>query len=281
MKKIFAFIFALIVFLFGFFRDMFFPTPPPEETTSVETGVETTSVTQTQQVHYAWDDTVELIGEHPHKTSVFTQGLFFHNGILYETGGMYGKSVARKSVDILTGEAEKEINLPAEIFAEGSVIFNDKMYVLTWRENKVLILSPETLEILEELAYPRQGWGLTTDGNSLIASDGGSEIFFLDENLNLLRSITVKDEGAEINRINELEYINGKIWANVWQTDLILIINPDTGTVEKALDFTGLYPEEQRNEEADVLNGIVFEKSTGKVYITGKYWDKMFEFRLK
>ena len=155
------------------------------------------------------------------------------------------------------------------------------MYVLTWRENKVLILNPDTLEILEELAYPRQGWGLTTDGNSLIASDGSSKIFFLDENLNLLRSITVKDAETEINRINELEYINGKIWANVWQTDYILIINPDTGNVEKTMDMAGLYPKEQRNAGADVLNGIAFDKSTGKVYITGKYWDKMFEFRLK
>lgn len=221
-----------------------------------------------------------LTNEYPHSTASFTQGLFFHNGQMYESVGKYGESAVFKSISPETGEHEAEYRFADDIFAEGSVVFNGKLYVLTWKESIVSVFNPETLEHEKNYPYNREGWGLTTDGEYLIASDGTASICFMDADLNDVKTITVTFNGEEIPNINELEYINGYIWANVWLSDEILIIDPQNGDVISKLDFGGLY-EAQSNDADDVMNGIAFNPETGKIYITGKRWDTLYEFELK
>ena len=150
----------------------------------------------------SYDEFLTLTNKYPHSTDSFTQGLFFHDDKLYESTGLYGNSKLFKNIDITTGNYEKEFTFTDDIFAEGSVVFNNKLYVLTYKENKVLVFDPETPELQKTLPYNREGWGLTTDGKSLIASDGSSKIYFMDEILNDIKHITVTNNGKEISRIN-------------------------------------------------------------------------------
>ena len=231
----------------------------------------------TINIHYT--ECLTLIDEHTNNPESFTQGLFFYNGELYESTGLYGESKLYKNIDINTGKAELEYTLPDSIFAEGSVVFKDKLYVLTYKENKVQVFNPGTLELQTEYDYPRQGWGLTTDGEYLIASDGTSNIYYMDEGLNLVDTITVTIDGETITRVNELEYIDGEIWANVWQTENILVIEPQSGEVKWIIDFSDLYKPESDDPD-DVLNGIAYNPENGRLYITGKRWGRIFEFEL-
>lgn len=192
--------------------------------------------------------------------------------------GLYGKSALYKNIDLKTGNFENTYNFENNIFAEGSVIFNEKLYVLTYKEQKILVFNPETLQLENSYHYNRDGWGLTTNNKYLIASDGSSSIFFMDENLNDIQKITVTLNGQEINNINELEYINGYLWANVWLSNKILIINIDNGEVIKTIDFAGLY---NSTNNDNVLNGIAYNQDTNKIYITGKRWPTLFEFEIK
>ncbi len=229
-------------------------------------------------MHYT--ECMTLVAEYPHDTASFTQGLFFYGGEMYESTGRYNQSMLYKNVDIESGTVENEYKFADDIFAEGSVVFNDKLYVLTYKENQVLTFDPETLEYKNTYSYPRQGWGLTTDGEYLIASDGTSDLFFMDESLGIQKTVTVRLDGKAQTNINELEYINGEIWANQWLTERILIIDPDNGNVKRTIDFSGLYTPISDSPD-DVLNGIAYDKDSGRVYITGKCWDKMFEFEIK
>ena len=219
------------------------------------------------------------VTEYPHDTSSFTQGLFFHNGELYESTGRYAESKIYKNVDIATGKPQKEYIFDDAIFAEGSVVFEDTLYVLTYKEEQVLVFDPDTLEHLTTYSYPRQGWGLTTDGEYLIASDGSEYLYFMDGELNTERKVRVKNNGSKVMNINELEYINGEIWANQWLTENILIIDPESGNVTRTIDLSGLYTPISDSAD-DVLNGIAYDKDSGKVYITGKCWDKLYEFEI-
>ncbi len=223
---------------------------------------------------------VSLTSEYPHNEKSFTQGLFFYDGKMYESTGRYGESMLYKNIDVETGKAEAEYIFPEDIFAEGSVVYKDKLYVLTYKENKVFVFNPERLELLNTVFYPRQGWGLTTDGEYLIASDGTSELYYMDENLDVIKNVTVKRNGAALENINELEYIGGEIWANIWLTDEIVIINPENGNVKKTVDFSGIY-KPQTDDSNAVLNGIAYNEDNGYIYITGKLWGKLFEFELK
>ncbi len=232
------------------------------------------------KIECGYDEFLNVANTYPHNAESFTQGLFFHDGILYESTGLYGKSKLYKNINIENGTAEKEYAFANDIFAEGSVILNGNLYVLTYKENKVFKFTPETLEPTMVIPYSRQGWGLATDGEYLIASDGSSEIYFMDEKLNDIKQITVTHKGKEVSNINELEYIDGFIWANEWLTNNILIIDPNSGNVVKLLDFTKLCPDEIADTN-DVLNGIAYNSQTGKIYITGKRWDKLYELELK
>ena len=216
---------------------------------------------------------------YPHNTSSFTEGLFFYNGQLYESMGPYEKSAVYKNIDINSGVPEASYRFEDDIFAEGSVVFYNKLYVLTYKENKAFIFDPDTLELLDTLNYPRDGWGLTTDGEYLIASDGSSSLFYLDEELQLIKTLDIFYNGEPIDNINELEYINGLIWANIWRQDFIVIIDPATGNVLEVIDFGDILPVNLFEDDAnDVLNGIAYDPAEDRVYITGKYWPLMFSF---
>jgi len=222
---------------------------------------------------------IEVVNQYPHDVTSYTQGLFFVGDTLYESTGQWGESTFR-IVDLQSGNALRKLDFNEKYFVEGSVIFKDKLYILTWTNKVVFVYDPVTLEYQSTLSYPREGWGLTTDGESLIASDGSSKIFFMDENLKVSRTIDVRVDGRPVRYLNELEYIDGKIWANVYTTDTIVIIDPANGKVESMVDCTGLLPRQLRTKDTDVLNGIAYEQSTGKIYLTGKYWKRMYEVKL-
>jgi glutamine cyclotransferase len=222
---------------------------------------------------------IQVVKEYPHDPTSYTQGLFFYKGEMYETTGEYGESTLRK-VDLATGKALKKFNFDRKYFLEGSVVLNGNLYILTWTNKVAFVYDAATLQYKSTYSYPREGWGLTTDGKSLIASDGSSRIYFLDENFKQQKALNVKMNGRSINMLNELEYIDGKIWANVYMTDMIVIINPSSGIVEGAIDCTGLLPQALRDDRTDVLNGIAYNPADGKIYLTGKNWKRLYEVKL-
>ena len=221
---------------------------------------------------------IEVVKAYPHDTGSYTQGLFWHDGSLYESTGLNGKSTFRK-VDLQSGQALTKLPFNKKYFVEGSVILGDKLYILTWTNKVVFIYDADTLEYLSTYSYPREGWGLTTDGRSLISSDGSSRIYFLTPELKFERSINVTLNGRAVRYLNELEWIDGRIWANVYTTDTIVIINPDTGIVEATVDCEGLLPERLRTYDTDVLNGIAVD-SEGRIFLTGKNWPELYEVKL-
>ncbi len=222
---------------------------------------------------------LEVIAEYPHDTESYTQGLFFHDGRMYESTGLHGKSTFRK-VDIETGEAVERMNFDRKYFIEGSVILGDNLYILTWESRMAFVYDANTLEYKSSWKYPREGWGITTDGRQLIASDGTANLYFMDENFALDRRVVVKYEETPVRFLNELEYVDGKIWANVYTSDEIVIINPKDGRVEGLIDCRGLLPDDLRTVTTDVLNGIAYDEKTGRIYLTGKNWPKLYEIKL-
>lgn len=221
---------------------------------------------------------VEVVNAYPHDTGSYTQGLFWHDGSLYESTGLNGKSTFRK-VDLQSGQALTKLPFNKKYFVEGSVILGDKLYILTWTNKVIFIYDADTLEYRSTYSYPREGWGLTTDGKSLISSDGSSRIYFLTPELKFERSINVTLNGRAVRYLNELEWIDGRIWANVYTTDTIVIINSDTGAVEATVDCEGLLPERLRTPDTDVLNGIAVD-SEGRIFLTGKNWPELYEVKL-
>jgi glutamine cyclotransferase len=183
-------------------------------------------------------------------------------------------------VDPQTGKTLKRLDFDKKYFVEGSVILDGKLYILTWTNKLVFVYDAETFEYEKTLGYPREGWGLTTDGKQLIASDGSARLYFMDPSMKVKRTVTVRLNDRPIRYLNELEYIDGKIWANVYTSDIILIINPADGKVEATLDCTGLLPKQYADRRTDVLNGIAYNPADKKIYLTGKYWKRLFEIRL-
>lgn len=222
---------------------------------------------------------LEVVAEHPHDVESYTQGLFFDAGKLYESTGLKGKSTFRV-VDLQTGKALKRLDFDKKYFLEGSVIFDGNLYLLTWEDRVAFVYDASTLEYKSAHRYPRQGWGLTTDGKHLIASDGTANLYFLDSDLKLDHKVLVKLEDRPVRWLNELEYIDGKVWANVYTTDEIVIINPRNGKVEGIIDCSGLLPRNLRTATTDVLNGIAYNPENGKIYLTGKNWPRMYEIKL-
>ena len=224
--------------------------------------------------------TYTIVNRWPHDSTAFTEGLIFINGSIYESNGLNGSSDLR-IFDLNTGSIKAKVVLGAEYFAEGMTILNGKVFQLTWSNNKGFIYDPNSLAALGEFAYQGEGWGLTNDGRSLIMSNGSNEITFLDpETFKIQKVIQVYDQGAPLHRINELEYIKGKIYANIWYTDKIAQINPASGEILGWIDLTGLRPEEaQQNNEA-VLNGIAYDPITDRLFVTGKLWPTLFEIKL-
>ena len=221
----------------------------------------------------------EVVREYPHDVTSYTQGLFFYEGQMYESTGVAGESTFRK-VDLETGKALRRLDFSDKYFVEGSVAFGSDLYILTWHNNVAFIYDMNTLEYKSTWTYPREGWGLTTDGNNLVASDGSSTLYFMDGEFNVQRKVTVRMQGRPMRLLNELEYIDGKIWANVYTSDIILVINPADGNVEATLDCSGLLPKKLRKPDTDVLNGIAYNADDGKVYLTGKNWPRLYEVRI-
>ncbi len=222
---------------------------------------------------------IETVKEYPHDTGAYTQGLFFHEGRLYESTGQFGESSFRE-VELATGKVLSRMDFQRKYFAEGAVMLDGRLYILTWTNKVAFVYDAATLAYLQTWSYPREGWGLTTDGKSLIASDGSSRLYFLTPAFRQERSVDVTMDGRPVRLLNELEYIDGKVWANVYTTDLIVVIDPETGRVEASIDCSGLLPRKLRSPETDVLNGIAHDPSTGKIYLTGKYWPRLYEIRL-
>ncbi len=217
----------------------------------------------------------------PHDPQAFTQGLvYYKDNILYEGTGMWGESSLRK-VDLETGTVLQIHRLPDEIFGEGIVVWNDKIIQLTWQHRKGFFYDRETFMLLKEFSYPTEGWGITHDGTRLIMSDGSATLFFWDpETLQEIGRIEVRDDKGPVVRLNELEYIHGLIYANVWQTDRIAIIRPDDGRVVGWIDLTGLLKPEDRHARVDVLNGIAYDAEGDRLFVTGKYWPKLFQIQI-
>lgn len=215
----------------------------------------------------------------PHDRSAYTQGLFFYNNQLYESTGQYGESTFRK-VDLATGKVLRRLNFDSRYFVEGSCVLDGRLYVLTWKEKKCFVYDLETFKYLGELYNPREGWGLTTNGTDLIMSDGSDKLFFLDPMTFAVRkTVPVTLNGRALSYLNELELIDGEIWANVYGEDYLVIIDPVSGVVKGVMDCRNLLPASLRDGNTDVLNGIAYNPATKAIYITGKYWPRMYRIR--
>lgn len=221
----------------------------------------------------------EVVKEYDHDAGAYTQGLFFHGDRLYESTGQYGESSFRQ-VELSTGKVLRRLDFGRKYFAEGSAILDGKIYILTWTNKLAFVYDAGSLEYLKTYSYPREGWGLTSDGSSLIASDGSARLYFLSPELKLERSVNVTLNGRPLRFLNELEWIGGRIWANVYTTEMIVVINPRDGKVEATIDCSGLLPNSLKEPSTDVLNGIAVDQD-GKIYLTGKNWPRLYEVVLK
>ncbi len=225
--------------------------------------------------------TYEVVHAYPHDTDAFTEGLVFLNGRLFESTGLNGQSTLRE-VDLASGKVLRATPLMQEYFGEGLAVLNAKAYQLTWQTHKGFVYDRDTFKLEKDFAYTGEGWGLTTDGKSLIMSDGTSQIRYLDPaTFAVQRTFTVTRQGQPVDQVNELEYIKGEIYANVWKTNDVLRIDPQTGHVTGVIDFSGLLPLEDRRYNTDVLNGIAYDAAADRLFVTGKNWDKLFEVKLK
>jgi len=221
----------------------------------------------------------KIVQTYPHDPQAYTQGLFYADGFLYEGTGQDGASSLRK-VELSTGKVVQRINLPAGYFGEGIVLWKDRIIQLTWQSRIGFVYDRATFKQLRSFTYSREGWGITHDGKRLIMSDGSSSLFFWDpETLKETGKLDVTDKGSPVTALNELEYIRGEIYANVWQTDRIARISPTTGRVLGWIDLAGLLTPGEKSR-ADVLNGIAYDAKSNRLFVTGKWWPKLFEIRL-
>ncbi len=224
--------------------------------------------------------TYTVVNTFPHDRNAFTQGLIYLDGIFYEGTGLTGRSSLRK-VDVETGAVLQMINLPAELFGEGITVLGNNLYQLTWKAGRGFVYNKDTFEIKREFSYPTEGWGITHDGRRLIMSDGSDTLYFWDpDTLQEIGRVHVFDQRGPVVRLNELEYINGEVFANVWQTSTIARINPETGQVVGWILLDGLLTPADLTEPVDVLNGIAYDAATDRLFVTGKFWPKVFEVKL-
>jgi glutaminyl-peptide cyclotransferase len=223
---------------------------------------------------------VEVVRSYPHNPNSFTQGLLFRDGQLYESTGLEGRSSVLL-VRLETGVAQQEEALPAQYFGEGIVDWDDKIIQLTWQHGVGFVRDRKTLALLSTFRYPGEGWGLARDAKRIIMSDGTSQLRFLDPaTLKETGRLNITEQGRPVDKLNELEYIKGEIWANVWQSNEIVRIDPKSGRVTSRIDLSGLLKPEEA-ARADVLNGIAYDAKGNRIFVTGKLWPRLFEIRLK
>jgi len=224
--------------------------------------------------------TYKVINTFTHDTKAFTQGLVFDGGFLYEGTGLNGRSELRK-VDLETGNVLKTYKLPDEFFGEGITVFGNRIIQLTYQSHVGFVYNKETFELLDEFEYQTEGWGLTHNEDYLIMSDGTPMLYFLDpETFKQNRKVMVLDQDSPVWGLNELEYIDGQIYANVWPTERIVRIEPDTGEVIGWIDVEGILAPQDHNEPVDVFNGIAYDVVNGRLFVTGKFYPKLYEIKL-
>ena len=249
---------------------------PPSQAAAKEPPKETNAPTVKIPIY-----TYEVVNVAPHDSAAFTQGLVFVDGVLLESTGLNGQSSLRR-VDLQTGRVLKQVEVPTEYFAEGLAVLGDKAFQLTWQNHKGFVYDLASFRLEKKFAYEGEGWGLTTDGHWLILSDGTDQIRFLDPvTFEVKRKISVHAQERPVNRLNELEYIKGEIFANVWGTDYVVRVDPENGRVIGVIDFSGLLAPQDRSTNTDVFNGIAYDEKKDRLFVTGKRWPKLFEVRLK
>ncbi|HVF44614.1 MAG TPA: glutaminyl-peptide cyclotransferase [Pyrinomonadaceae bacterium] len=223
----------------------------------------------------------EVVSAYPHDAQAFTQGLVFEGGQFLESTGLERHSTLRR-VELQTGKVLQKVDVPGYFFAEGMTLFGGKVYQLTWRGMKGFIYDPKTFEKTGEFKYEGEGWGLTHDADSLILSDGTDEIRFLDPSTYAVkRSISVTDAGRPVEEINELEYVKGEIYANIWHENRVARIDPRDGRVAGWIDLSGLLKPGEVTDKEAVLNGIAYDEQGDRLFVTGKLWPKVFEIKLR
>ncbi len=221
-----------------------------------------------------------IVNRYPHDSNAFTQGLVFADGFLFEGTGLRGRSSLRK-VDLATATILQYRSLPARFFGEGVTVYQNKVIQLTWRANVGFVYDKDTFRLIEKFHYPTEGWGITHDGEYLIMSDGTSTLHFLHpKSYKKMGLIEVHDRNGPVSNLNELEYVQGLIFANVWQTDKIAQISPATGEVVGWIDLRGLLRPEDRIQRVDVLNGIAYDQVNDRLFVTGKLWPELYEIKL-
>ncbi len=221
----------------------------------------------------------EVVNAYPHDREAFTQGLFYRDGYLYESTGLRGHSSLRK-VEIETGRVEKIRRLPDRFFGEGATYLDGRIYQLTW-QSRIGFVYDTDFNIVGRFRYGTEGWGLTNDGNRLIMSDGSNKLYFMDpESFELLNTVEVTFNGMPVRNLNELQYIDGTIYANVWKRPYIVIIHPGSGEVTGVINLQGIIDPRDYDHRLDVLNGIAYDEENGRLFVTGKFWPLMFEIKL-
>jgi glutamine cyclotransferase len=224
--------------------------------------------------------TYNIVNTYPHDRTAFTQGLVFEDDVLFDGTGQYGHSTLRR-VELETGDILQIRELSDEFFGEGITIYEDEVIQITWKSNVGFVYGKNSFELLQQFNYPTEGWGITHDGTRLIMSDGTSTLRFLDpQTFEEIGQLDVFDHDTPIDRLNELEYIQGEIYANVWQEDWIVRIAPETGRVVGWIDMRGLLSAEDQSEPVDVLNGIAYDAEADRLFVTGKWWPRLFEIEL-
>jgi glutamine cyclotransferase len=224
--------------------------------------------------------TYKIVNTYPHDRNAFTQGLVFADGFLYEGTGLRGRSALRK-VKLETGEVLQRRNLGYEFFGEGVTIYGDKIIQLTLRANVGFVYDKETFKLLREFNYSNEGWGITHNGKRLIMSDGTSRLHFLNpETFEQIGRIKVRDSNGAVTGLNELEYVKGQVYANIWGKDRIAQINPQSGKVTGWIELAGLLSPKEGGQLVDVLNGIAYDAENDRLFVTGKWWPKLFEIRV-
>jgi glutamine cyclotransferase len=224
--------------------------------------------------------TYRILHAYPHDPRAFTQGLLYSDGHLYESTGLEGRSSLRM-VDLTTGHVLQSVPVPNQYFAEGLAAWGSTLIQLTWQSHIAFVYDRFSFRLLRTLPFDGEGWGLTEDGKHLILSDGSADLKFLDpDTLHVVRQIRVTDHGAPVTQLNELEYIRGQIYANIWHADRIARIAPQTGKVLGWIDLAGLLPANQRSDPEAVLNGIAYDAARGRLFVTGKLWPQLFEIKV-
>ena len=222
----------------------------------------------------------KVVNTFPHDKEAFTQGLVYEDGLFYEGTGEPGSSYLRK-VEPQTGKVLFQLNLESPLFGEGITILGNRIFQITWQNKVGFVYNKSTLKQINKIYYQTEGWGLTTIGNEIVMSDGTNILYFMDpDQFSVISRLEVYDNEKKVEKLNELEYINGEIWANIWQTDLIARIDPSSGKVIAYINLKGILGDSAADKSVDVLNGIAYDPAAKRIFVTGKYWPKLFEIKI-